>query len=184
MFKMKHYFRLLFVFFSHYWKPHINFLSVSRLKLRVWFTDLDLLMHMNNGVYLSLMDLGRTDLTLRSGFFEVMRKAKVYPVLASEMIRFRRSLRLFQKFEIHTQLVFWDKKYFYLQQKFFAHKELYAQALVKARFLKKAGGTVDTAELFELLEIPTHLLEEHLKSLSSSHQKTIEDYIEAESNLR
>ena len=40
----------------------------SRLMFRVWFHDLDPFRHMNNGRYLTIMDLGRTDLMLRSGW--------------------------------------------------------------------------------------------------------------------
>ena len=41
--------------------------EASRLTFRVWFHDLDPFRHMNNGRYLTLMDLGRTDLMVRSG---------------------------------------------------------------------------------------------------------------------
>ena len=36
--------------------------DVGRIRLRVLPTDLDVLGHMNNGVYLSIFDLGRFDL--------------------------------------------------------------------------------------------------------------------------
>lgn len=45
----------------------------SHLAMRVWPTDLDVQRHMNNGRYLSLMDLGRMDLLVRSGFWRAAR---------------------------------------------------------------------------------------------------------------
>ncbi|HEV2566447.1 MAG TPA: hypothetical protein VGU19_15340 [Microvirga sp.] len=41
--------------------------DVSRLTFRVWPHDLDTSLHMNNGRYWTLMDLGRTDMMIRSG---------------------------------------------------------------------------------------------------------------------
>jgi len=42
-------------------------LNSSRLPLRVWPNDLDLFGHMNNGRYLTLMDLGRLQIVMKSG---------------------------------------------------------------------------------------------------------------------
>jgi len=47
--------------------PRLDPHEVGRLTFRVLPTDLDVLGHMNNGVYLSIMDLGRMDLLQRSG---------------------------------------------------------------------------------------------------------------------
>ena len=176
--QMKHYFRLCFLFLCRYWRPRIDFLDKSILSLRVWPTDIDLLIHMNNGVYLSLMDLGRMDLTLRSGFYEVLTRNKIYPVLASEAIRFRKSLKPFQSFEIQTELLSWDEKYFFLKQQFVSHDELYASAIVKARFLRKSGGKVDPDEIFRLLKISEEKLNAQLKKLDA-----LEDYKNLESHL-
>jgi acyl-CoA thioesterase FadM len=42
-------------------------LDESVMTLRVLPTDVDANLHMNNGRYLSIMDLGRFDLTVRNG---------------------------------------------------------------------------------------------------------------------
>jgi len=105
---------------------------------RVLPNDLDALLHVNNGVYLTLMDLGRTDLLLRSDAFHQVRKQGWYPVLAAETIRFKRSLTLFQKFTIRTSVVGWDDRSIYLEQLFISKGELVAKAVVDARFLKKS----------------------------------------------
>lgn len=162
----------------------MGFLETSTVTFRVWPTDIDILLHMNNGVYLSLMDLGRTDLTLRSGFYKILQKNDIYPVIASEVIRFRKSLRPFQSFQIHTDLLYWDEKYFFLQQRFFSKEELYASAIVKARFLRKSGGAVDSDEIFQLLDISREQREESLKKLSDGGHDAIKSYKEIESYLR
>jgi len=120
---------------------------------RVLPNDLDALLHVNNGVYLTLMDLGRTDLLLRSDAFHTVRKKGWYPVLAAETIRFKRSLKLFQKFTIRTRVIGWDERSVYLEQQFISKDKLVAKAVVDARFLMKKGGTVTPAELMAFLKI-------------------------------
>jgi len=115
--------------------------------------DLDALLHVNNGVYLTLMDLGRVDLLLRSDAYYAIRKEGWYPVLAAETIRFKRSLKLFQKFIIRTSVIGWDERSIYLEQLFISKGKLVAKAVVDARFLKKKGGIVTPAELLAFLEI-------------------------------
>jgi acyl-CoA thioesterase FadM len=52
--------------------------------------DLDLLRHMNNGSYLTLMDIGQVDLLVRSGAQREVDRRRWYPVVVGESIRFRR----------------------------------------------------------------------------------------------
>ena len=49
----------------------LSFTDVSRSRFRVWPTDLDILNHMNNGKYLSVMDIGRFDLMQRNGVWQL-----------------------------------------------------------------------------------------------------------------
>ena len=112
----------------------------SVLHLQTWPNDLDVNGHMNNGRYLSIMDLGRIDLTVRLGFLKPIFKFGWRPVVASIMIRYRRSLNPFQSFELHTRIVSWDHKWFYMEQKFVRHKKTVAIALVKGVFVGQHGN--------------------------------------------
>jgi acyl-CoA thioesterase FadM len=109
-------------------------------------TDLDVLRHMNNAKYFSLMDLARVDLMIRSGLSRTIAKQRWYPVVASETIRFFRSLTLFQTFNVETTVLGWDDHAFLIAQRFVTPSAVAADAVVRARFLKRAGGTVTTAE--------------------------------------
>lgn len=124
--------------------------DVSRVALRVLPTDLDVLGHMNNGVYMSLMDLGRMDLMVRAGLWNRMRAAGYYPVMANETITFRKSLQPWTRVILETRIAGYDAKAVYGEQRFVVDGEVYAQAMTRARFLKKGGGTVSMAELSEL----------------------------------
>ena len=80
----------------------------SVLHFRVWPHDLDLSLHMNNGRYLTLMDLGRLDIMLGSGLWRAVMLHKWTPIASAITIRYRRELRPFQKFRLETRLINWD----------------------------------------------------------------------------
>src|SRR6188768_1710455 len=121
--------------------------DVAVTPFRVLPTDLDVLGHMNNGVYLSIMDLGRMDLLVRCGAWAQFSRLGYYPVVSSETITFRKSLQPWQRFTVETRMAGYDEKAAIVEQRFVVDGEIYAQGFVRGRFLKKSGGTVSLAEL-------------------------------------
>lgn len=121
--------------------------------MRVLPTDLDVLGHMNNGVYFSIMDLGRMDLMIRSGLWKKFMARGFYPVMANESGTFRKSLQPWQRFVLESRIAGYDAKAVYVEQRFVVDGEIYMSAMTRARFLKKSGGTVSIAELSEVAGI-------------------------------
>lgn len=146
--------RLLLLLITARFRARCDVLGPVRKRFVVWPPDLDVLFHVNNGVYLSMLDVARVDLLLRSGMATVLRRHKIYPVVAAETIRFRRSLQLFQTFEVETTVIGWDEKAIIIQHHFLRRGALVAEAVVRARFLRRQGGTVSSRELLELLNVP------------------------------
>jgi acyl-CoA thioesterase FadM len=105
---------------------------------------------MNNGKYFSLMDLARVDLMIRAGLHRIVRQNDWYPVVVAETLRFRKSLKLFERFVIETTVLGWDEKAFILQQRFLRGQDCVAEGVVRARFLKKSGGSVTPDEVLTL----------------------------------
>jgi len=124
--------------------------GTSRIRLRVWPGDLDAMMHLNNGRYLSLMDLGRLDLGLRAGLVPLLRRRSWTPLLAAATVRYWRPLKLFTAFELTTRLVWWDEKWFYLQHGMWSGGHQAAQALAKL-VIKGREGTVAPARVLAAL---------------------------------
>lgn len=120
---------------------------------RVWPNDIDVFMHMNNGVYLTIMDLARTDLMIRSGVLKKVFKRRWYGVVAGETIRFKRSLKPFQRYDITTEVVCWDHWSFYIVQTFSSDDTFMAKAVVDIRFLAKSGEKIPTSELTKMMEV-------------------------------
>ncbi|MCB2225667.1 MAG: thioesterase family protein [Desulfarculaceae bacterium] len=126
--------------------PRMNLGGTSRIRMMVWPGDLDALMHLNNGRYLTLMDLGRLDLAMRAGLVPVLRRNSWTPLLGATTTRFWKPLKLFTRFELTTRIVWWDEKWIYLQHEMHQGGHQAAQALAKL-VVKGKGGTVPPAEL-------------------------------------
>jgi len=99
---MKLFFRLFWLLFTQSRRSRTDIMGTCETRFHVWPNDLDLYLHVNNGVYLTYADLARTDMMLRSGTYNKIKQAGWYPVVAAETIRFRKSLRLGQGFTITT----------------------------------------------------------------------------------
>ena len=138
--------RTLIIVLRGLWAPRREPLAEYVLRFRVSLGDLDTNIHMNNGRYLSLMDLGRVDMALRSGIYQTALRRRWMPVIGSAMVRFRRSLGPFQKFELRTRLVGWDDRWFFFEQRFESGDVLYALAQVRATFRSK-GRALPPAEV-------------------------------------
>src|SRR4029453_15443400 len=82
--------------------PKVDLLATTRVRLRAWPNDLDLNLHVNNGRYLALADIGRIDWFVRTGVLGLARTQRAFPVIGDAIAKFRHDLRVFQAFEIHT----------------------------------------------------------------------------------
>lgn len=147
---MNLFFRLAWLWIVGRFRSRVPAEGPCRTPFRVLPTDLDVLRHVNNGVYLSLMDLARVDLMRRSGLFAELARRGWYPVVTAETIQFRRSLEPFERFSIVTRVLGWDDRAIVVGQEFERGGETVARALVRARFLRREGGTVPVDEVVAL----------------------------------
>jgi len=127
--------------------------GVSRLTFRVSPLDLDISLHMNNGRYLTLMDLGRFDYLVRTGLWRAVRANSWTPIASAITIRYRRELTLFQRFAIETRIVSFAEASVVMEQVFVILSGRY-KGQVAARALFKGGiysrsekSFIDTARL-------------------------------------
>jgi acyl-CoA thioesterase FadM len=145
-------FRLIVILIESLFRKKLHPLSESILHLRVLPNDLDLNLHMNNGRYLAVMDLGRLDLLLRAGLLPTLFKQRWQPLVGAVNIRFRQSLMPLVKYRLHTKIVAWDEKWFYIEQRYERKNRLIATAHVKALF-RSPNGNVTPDEIFGLLKM-------------------------------
>lgn len=113
--------------------------DVGSWRSRAWPTDVDIALHINNGMYFSLMDLARFDLMQRSGSWRKVRRLKWQPVVSAETIAFRKSVKLWQDFTIESRIIGLDSKAIYFEQRVVVDGEIYARAYIATRFVSQEG---------------------------------------------
>ena len=143
------------------WRPVVALpAGASVLHFRAWPSDLDLSLHVNNGKYLSLMDLGRLDLMVGAGLWRAILRHRWTPIASNVLIRYRREIRLFQRVRLETRLLTWDATNVVMEQIFVLEGgprdgQVAARALFKGGIYDRAGRTfVPIARLMQ--EIGAH----------------------------
>lgn len=121
-------------------------LDVSRISFRTLPGDLDLNGHMNNGRYLTLMDLGRIDLCVRTGLHRTLIDNRWKPIVASTIVRFRKSLLLGDRFELVSQMLGWDQRSVYFEQRVEKGGQVHAIGVVRGVFVGP-DGMIEPARL-------------------------------------
>ncbi|HYG86293.1 MAG TPA: thioesterase family protein [Azospirillum sp.] len=146
-------FRLVVVIVSALLRQRLAFMEASRVTFRVLPTDLDINMHMTNARYFSVMDLGRTDLLIRSGLAGAMLRNRWRPVLGASTMRFRRPLKPFQRYEVISRVLCWDERWFFIEQRAETPEGTAAVAVMQGAFIGK-GGIVPPAKMLALAGMP------------------------------
>ena len=132
---MSRWLRTLITFIRAQFLKNINPDEEISLNFRVWITDVDLSI-MNNAAMLTITEMGRIDLIIRTGFLKHAWKNRLYFPLASISAQFRRPLKRFQKFQLKTQLIYWDEKWIYISHRVVREGKTIAVALVKSTIKK------------------------------------------------
>ena len=131
---------MLWLLLASYFKPRLPADQlVNSLRLRVLPNDIDINMHMNNGRYLTICDLSRVDLFIRSGLAKTMFKNRWMPVVSEHTMRYKRSLDLLQKYEVQMQVTDWDEKAFNMLHTFVVDGRVVAEGTSKGVVLSKQG---------------------------------------------
>ena len=81
-------------------------------------SDLDCQFHMNNSKYLREMDFGRIFHYLHTNMYSCVVAVGGNVVVGATMIRYRRSLQLWQRFSLKTRFVCWESGALYVEQRF------------------------------------------------------------------
>jgi len=116
-------------------KQKLDPASVSVMEFHVWPTDIDVSI-MNHAALLTVMETGRIDLMVRTGFFSLARKRKWYFVTASLDVQYLRPLRIFQKATLMTRIFHVDDPWIYMEHKITRNEKEVAICLVKCKVKK------------------------------------------------
>lgn len=104
-----------------------------------WPWDIDPWMELNNGRTLTLYDLGRIPLAQRMGLVSALRDNKFGLTIAGASVRYRRRVRMFDRFEIHSRVLGWDDRFIYIDQSMWRNEQCTSQALLRSAITDKSG---------------------------------------------
>jgi acyl-CoA thioesterase FadM len=155
--------------------------EASVLPFRVWPHDLDIAAHMNNGRYLTLMDVGRLDVMVRSGLWREVLRHKWTPIASAITVRFQRELKLFQKFRLETRLLCWDAALVVMEQTFLINGgPRDGQAAARALF---KGGLYDRNDK-KFVEIARLMALLGVSEISPPATPEVEAFLHADDQLK
>lgn len=113
--------------------------------------DLDIYLHVNNAVYLNMMDSARSHLIADMNGMQKLNKLGWYPVVAASSVTYKASLLLGQKAVVETTVIGWDPRICYLSQKIKHNGKTVTEAWIAARFLSKRGKNPSPTQVMEAL---------------------------------
>ena len=146
-------FRMLYVLILSIFREPLSINnSVSKLSLRVLPNDLDINFHMNNGRYLTICDLNRVDLFIRTGLMKAMFKRKWIPVIAEHTMSYKKPLGMFDSFDVGLAVSHWDEKYFYMTHTFNKGGRVVAEGTSKGCVYARGAGVVSPADAIAAVE--------------------------------
>jgi len=146
-------FRMLYIYFSSFFKPRLPVgKATSVLMLHVLPNDLDINLHMNNGRYMTICDLNRVDLFIRTGLARTMIREKWIPIIAEHTMSYKKPLRVFQKFVISMEITRWDEKGFYMNHIFKVGARVVAQG-TSFGMIRGKEGVIMPKRVFETVKM-------------------------------
>lgn len=127
-------------------------LSLTSVHLRVWPNDLDFNLHVNNGRYLTLADISRMHWFMSTGVWDVTRRHGAIPIVGDALAKFRRDLKVFERFEIQARMVGWNERWGFLEHRFIRNGRVLGVVAVRGVF-KGRSGTIAPGELMRELGV-------------------------------
>ncbi|MFP7672452.1 thioesterase family protein [Marivita sp. S0852] len=96
--------------------PQVGLFGTYVSQHRCWPWDIDMWMELNNGRTLTLYDLGRIPLAQVNGLMSLIRRERWGLTMAGVVVRYRRRIRTFERFEMRSRLLCWDARFMYIEQ--------------------------------------------------------------------
>lgn len=111
-----------------------------------WPWDLDPWRELNNGRTLTLYDLGRIPLSMRTGLAAALEANGWGMTIAGSAVRYRRRIRAFEKVTMLTRCIGWDARFFYFDQSMWRGGDACGQVLIRSA-VTSVNGIVPPAQV-------------------------------------
>ncbi len=105
-----------------------------------WPWDLDMWLELNNGRTLTLYDLGRLVLAKRCGLLSLLKEKRWSMTMAGASVRYRRRIRMFERFGMRSRGICWDDRFFYIEQSIWKKNgECAGHIIYRSAFVDRTG---------------------------------------------
>jgi len=121
---------------------------------KCWPWDIDLWRELNNGRTLTLFDLGRIPLAIRTGLWDTLKRERWGLTIAGATVRYRQRIRVFETVEMRSRAVGWDHRFLYLEQSMWKGETCTTHALYRGAITDRSG-IVAPARVLAALGIET-----------------------------
>ncbi|MBN2741415.1 MAG: acyl-CoA thioesterase [Rhodobacteraceae bacterium] len=139
---------------------------------RCWPWDIDLWMELNNGRTLTLYDLGRIPLAMRTGLWGALKKNRWGITVAGNTTRYRKRVRAFQRFEMRSRCIGWDDRWMWLEHAMFIDGECTSHVLIRGAVTSRKGMIAPAQVLSEMgLDTPSPDLPEFVTAWAQADSK-------------
>lgn len=149
---MNLYLRLLIVVLVEKFRAHASVAYVGKQSFRVLPHDIDAFGHMNNGRFLQIMDVARAGWMTRTGVLGIMVRNRWSATLGGTSVRFRRTLKAFQRYHVTTRLICYDDHWFYLEHAFITRESQTVAVGISRAALRKKGGWMKTRQVMDMVD--------------------------------
>lgn len=146
---MNLYLRLLRIMLEGWIQAGSHYADTTTSRFRVWLHDIDAFGHMNNGRYLQIMDVARAHWMVRTGVFGALRRNRWAPLLGGGFIRYRHSLAMFQVYRVHSRLLCWDDRWFFIEHVFADRRKRPVAIGITRAALRKNDAWVPSSEVVD-----------------------------------
>ena len=136
---MNLYLRLIWTLLRGWRLPKLAFGETLERTFRVLPNDLDLNGHMNNGRYLTILDLMLLEYFVRIGFAAVLMKNGWRPMAGGSFITYRRGLKPFETYTLRFRLDGGDGAWNYMRFEFSCAGKICAAGYVKGAAVSNTG---------------------------------------------
>jgi acyl-CoA thioesterase FadM len=136
---MNLYFRLIFTLLRAWRLPKFAIGQTLERSFRVLPNDIDINGHMNNGRYMTIVDLMLMEYFVRIGFAGVLIKKGWRPMSGGSFITYRRGLKPFQTYRLRYRIDACDTHWNFMRFEFLDGDKVCASGYMKGAAVGKEG---------------------------------------------
>jgi acyl-CoA thioesterase FadM len=136
---MNLYFRLIFTLLRAWRLPRFAIGQTLERGFRVLPNDIDINGHMNNGRYMTIVDLMLMEYFVRIGFASVLLKKGWRPMSGGSFITYRRGLKPFQTYRLRYRIDACDMHWNFMRFEFLDGDKVCASGYMKGASVGKEG---------------------------------------------